>query len=740
MSVPAIIKSRWKSQNLVGDAQHVLVVRVRPGYMNHGYLDTHRIDDGSPIFPPLIWKGNNHSCWKGEWTPTGDWVTLPQIQSADFTTTFQSLGSTGGSGSGQTSSVLTAIMDNVYFEPVTGAGGLYHVIKRGWFSPMRGTKITSRPELWAKTAWTDALNGGYQIELWEGYGDPTDASCIPLAHPISQVIGGRTMMSCTPPSPAIKRTWTGIIETCRVVATPDVITLTARDFGLMFTDQRVMGWNKAREIRAPIKFNSRKQAQGQIEIQGPLTVNSGLALPGEGWQSGPHGSPSDVAWIEMKLPKGYYEDFFWAPRYADNSMYVSLRMGPGGGTRRTGTVIAGNTWVDLGYGSVPGGGPPWLRNWNDVPKHARRWSLNAREFDGYNVPDGSTLRLSFSDLTAFGDAFVGGGNGFNAYKFGSDPSTSPGMLVNATHWILVEDASDVVRMVLIWCGFQEWNVEDFGWTLAHEKIYNENRFLMDIINDVLAQGNFMFWMGPPTDDDRSIGVPNFTHQKATDNPERGMVEITDHDLLEDIDATWDNSALPFVMRYRGNLSKKGQTLEQDTVKRFEATYYPPWSGDAYSPVSDLPHSARPNRVAGIRRHFTATLGASSTIGLESNEECLFACLLAAIQYAIQMFTATIQIAGYPGFDLNSHVSVQDESSGINSRLWLASIESHHKMGPNGSWNMVLGGSFIDNDDMFLIRRDYAAAWAEQQSKKQPSGELNQGFTPAGPTDTEPDLS
>lgn len=746
MSVPAIITERWRSQQLVQEAQHVLVVRVRPGFMDRGYLDANRLDTQGvvPIFPPLIWKGINHSCWKGQWTPTGDWVILPQIQSADFTTSFQSVGSgTGGSSSGQTSSVLTAVMDNIQFEPVIGVSGLYHTIKRGYFSPLRGTKVNSRPSLWPRSEWTDALNGGYQIELWEGYGDAADSTCIPLLHPEELVVDGVTTMTCAPTDAAIKRTWTGIIETCNITSSPDIITMTARDFGLMFTDQRCMGWNKAREIRAPVHFNDRKQAQGQIEIQGPLNVDSGLAIPGHGWQSGPYDDPTNVAWIEMTLPAGYYEDFFWAPEFDDQQMYVSLKMGPGGGFKRTGTHFD-EGWVDLGLGSVPGGGPPWIRHWHDVIKYARRWALDNDETSGYNVPDGTVLRLSFTDLTipeGFPDGhWFAGGNGFNAYKFGTDPSVDPGLLVNATHWILVEDASDVVRMVLIWCGFQEWNVESFGWTLAHEKIYNENSFFMDIINDSLAEGNFMFWMGPPTNDDRSIGVPNFQHQTATDPTPAGILTVRDSDLLEDAEPVWDNSDLPYVMRYRGKISKTGQTLDQDLVKRYEATYYPPWTGDAYSPVSKKRHSVRPNRVAGIRRHFTQTLGATSTVGLESDEECLFACLLAAIQYAVQMYTCTIQISGYPGLDLQKHIQVIDQGSGVNGRLWIASLESHHKMGPQGSWHMTVGGSLIDSTDMFLIRRDYAAAWGKQQSKKLQEGEsIDQGFSPVDPGGDDPDL-
>src|ERR1700752_146080 len=166
-SVPALLKQRWSTGNLVGDAAHSCLVRIRPGYMDHLYQDRDMLDTTpcplEQVFP-IIWKGNNGQPWQGQWTPTGDWITLTNVHSARWVRSF---GDKGGSR-------LTVVIDNVAFNEQTGAGGVYHSIDRGWFSPTRGVTVVARPSLWAPNAWDDVFNGGYQIELWEGDGVGSD--------------------------------------------------------------------------------------------------------------------------------------------------------------------------------------------------------------------------------------------------------------------------------------------------------------------------------------------------------------------------------------------------------------------------------------------------------------------------------------------------------------------------------------------------------------------------------------
>jgi hypothetical protein len=96
-----------------------------------------------------------------------------------------------------------------------------------------------------------------------------------------------------------------------------------------------------------------------------------------------------------------------------------------------------------------------------------------------------------------------------------------------------------------------------------------------------------------------------------------------------------------------------------------------------------------------------------------------------------MISGTFQVAGLPAFDLNDQVSVIDEGTGVNSRCWVASIQSNHTLGPNGSWHMTIGGSLIDVEDTILIARDYVWAWWKQHGKKrQYSEQSGVGYTPA----------
>jgi hypothetical protein len=549
---PPTLLSRWRSAKLVGAQKHALVVRVRRGYMTRGYLGTRRIDDGStpfngsPIYPPLIHDGQNINCWKGQWKPTTPWMTLPNVVSANWTRGFDD--ATSGASTGST---LTVVMDDVAFLDTEGPAGLYHLIQRGSYSPMRGeTPFPSRPKLWSETPWSSKLNGGVQIEVWEGYG--TGAEVVPLDEPNPET------MSCAPPGGALVRTWTGIVDNCEIDSHPDQITVTARDFSIFLTDQHLLAYNKALELRPPITF-------------------------------------------------------------------------------------ADKTWA---------------------------WTV--------------------------------------------EPRVSP------YHWILVDDAAEVVLMVLIWAGFQEFNVQHFGWSLVSPMHFAETDFLMDIIKEILAQGNFIFYMSPPSNDDRSIGIPRFEYQTVTTPAKPGMLEFRDTDMTEAMQVKWDLTNLPQILRYRGEINDtaSGHTLGTDTVKRYMGVYWPPWSGQVGAGYVDNNTS----RVAGIIRQFTQTLGVTSTQGLKSDIECYFACILAAMQYGLQMCTAQFQIAGLPAFDLNMQVSVVDEGSGVNSRMWVASIESDHQMGPNGEWHMSIGGALIDTTDFHRLVTDYNNTIGQVQAGRlQPPG-------------------
>jgi hypothetical protein len=239
-------------------------------------------------------------------------------------------------------------------------------------------------------------------------------------------------------------------------------------------------------------------------------------------------------------------------------------------------------------------------------------------------------------------------------------------------------------------------------------VFAQDSFLIDVINQILSQGNYCFFLDAPTDHDLSIGVPVFRPQSATSPPREGMVTIRDTQLLEALAPTWDLSNLPYVMRFRGAVSPAGKALFADLTLRVMGTYWPPWSGHDTSNLQgrDFKGGYPLGRVAGVRRQFSETDETLSTV-----TDCLFACILAAIQYALQAVTANVQAPCLPGVSLDDQIAVRDEGTGTSTRLWVASIESDHTLGPDGAWHMTIGSSVLDTEDMQLISEDYRYTYA-----------------------------
>lgn len=734
------LRSRWRTRELVGDAKHALIVRLRPGHFIAGYLNSRRIDDGTTpfngswIYPPLLWKGNNQSCFKKRWEATGNWVELPNIVSVKWSIAFDI--QTGGEKGGTTA---TIVMDNISFPDVTGPAGLYHTIDRGHFSPGRGLRSVYRPSAWSKDVknqWQNVLNAGWQVEIWEGYGSGTNVQLLTTLNP--------TTNSYAPASGALSRTFTGLVVDCELDSHPDQITLTVQDFSITLTDQRVAGWNKALEIPSPVIFADRNTSQGEVEIDGPYTVSGGSAVTGKGvWTSASHSSPdpSPRPWIEMKLPRGHYEDFFVA---VDSPLkaYLSIYMNGEGTINRVWPTPTG--WVDLtgryaGTGTIDG--IPYVRSMTVTDAAASRWSLGFP----YDVPDGSRLRLTFSNLTEGPDhLFYAGTEGFSAYRFNTDPAKFPAG--NIKGWVLIEDCADIIKMVLIWAGFQEWHIENFGWSLFNPVYYGSSKYLMDIITDALQTASYIFYMGQPTNDDRSIGVPHFEHIAALDPPKTGMLEVRDTDMTEAMSCKWDLTNLPDILRYAGAITNKGGAYVlgygiEGLTQRYRATYYPPWSASFVGLdglIKKIPGVKGPAglllrsytagvvpRDGSINRQFTETMGTTYNTQLESNDECLFACVLAAIQYGLNMVTVQFQIPGVAPINLNDQMVVLDEAAAINSRVWVTEIDSEHVTGGGeqpGYWRYTISGSLIDVAEMDAMRNDYNTAWRLcQRSKVQIAG-------------------
>lgn len=742
-SVAPIISSRWRSRRLAGDARHQLIVRVRKGSLVRAYSRFEPLYGHAPKLP-IIWKGNNTTPWSATWEPAGDWITVPEVESAKFSKSFSANNGI---------STLTVVADNIAFLAKTGTAGVYHEISRGYFSPQRGYKVGHRPELFGKTPWKDVLNGGYQIELWEGYGPDGDPSVIPLETPITQTIDGISQLSCLPPNPAISRTYVGLIDSCELDTHPDMMTITARDFGKALTDQRMIYHNKAPEIPSPVIFADRRQVLGEAEAaynasasgyQDGFTPAGVLPTPadGSGWVSQARNSNQDKVYLTVQLHAGAYEQFFMATPTPGLEAWVAIYATPG--TTWNGKEVSG--WIDAGNGSVTyseGGTSitaPWVNNIGTVRRGGARYNLNGQ----LQAAEGTQLHVFFSNLNnnqfdpntgnkQRTPGYVASVHRLWGYRYGTSANvpdviaTGLGSTTKAEGWVLIDDVADIVRMVLTWAGFKEWTVQDFGWSLAQPFNFGQDKYFMDVITSVMNQADWLFHMKAPTDHDLSIGVPSFRQQSAVTTRQPSVaLAVKDTDLLEALTASYDNSTLPYSFRVRGKIYNGGTTFGQDLSKRYMGTYFPPWCGLDYrksSPTTEVTSiHLEDQRLSGINRNYVATQGQTISLSLNSTAECLWAAVLTAIQYALNANSARMQIAGLPSnvsaanhdgergqIELNNCVSVVDEGTATNSRIWISSIESDHSMGEGGSWHMTISGSLLDYEDMQYLSEDWAYA-------------------------------
>lgn len=721
-SLPAIVEQRWRDRALVGQAKHQLIVRVRQGHMDRAYRPFVMLDQEAPPEIGTIWNGNNAQPWSGQWIADGDWVTLTEIESCKIVK---------DASTDNGSSTATIVMDDIAFlRSIAQATGLYGTTwDRGYFSPQRGISVWKRAPYFEQNEWADRLNSGWQIEVWEGYGPDGDPSVTPLATPVQRTVNGVTINTCVPENAAISRTWTGLIDNTSLDTHPDTITLTCRDFGILVTDQRLIADNKAPEIQCPVRFGDRGHTLGEVQTgygaaasgskQGYSPTAVTTSDNADGWVSDNQASTSDMVWVEIKLTPGYYSQFKLATEYAGLEMYVAIRA-EGGHVQWNGVDVADGSWVQANINdTVPGNSTVYYVNHYQTVRNPGRFNLGGL----LNAGEGTVLRLYFTNLRRHyydnngnpvdANGYVAGVFRLYGLAYGTDPSNAPitqGTDIRADGWVLITDLADIVRRCLMWAGFKEMNVDNFGWSLLQPFNFGQDQFFIDVITSCQNQGNFLFYMTAPTDDDASIGVPNFVLQQAFSIQPNTYTSIRDTDLLEALQVSYDNSNLPFSFIVRGAQNKSGTTFGQDLVKRYQAVYYPPWSGQDYRKVSPLSAGRsydHVDRLHGLQRHYVETQGQVISLSLNSDDECMYVALLTAVQYALESVTGQLQTAGVPGMEINAAVNVVDQGSGTNSRLYITSIESDHQMAENGSWHMTLTGALLDTQDLSIMAEDWA---------------------------------
>jgi hypothetical protein len=642
--------------------------------MDKTYRPFEFIGGGSERFMTIV-NGENDEPWQGFWRATGEPIELPNVLSVVWDQAMKEKGARSA----------TIEIENIVFKAIAGPGGVFHQVSRGYLSPTLGARLLTRLAQIdeAQNEWYEILNNGYKIDVYEGYGDQTT------------------------------RTYSGLIDTTQLETHPDRITINSRSFWMVFTDQRVMGSNKAPEIISPLIVADRESTLG-IKPVGSTPVASSTAAGrsvhdivakdnSKSWLSKGRSDGTGTEWVEIDLPPGYYENFYLRLPFAGQSIHVGVFAGAG--SDWNGTLVGVDEWVDAGKGSF--GGVPFTNYWGASNATGEKRSLGAP----FQAAKGSKLRVTFSKLPYRPEShdYRAGCTRLAAFLFGTDSKhpLNGHAGVNANHWVLIDDLADIAKLVFMWGGYHEWEVEDVGLSLYFPMSWQQDKFLIDMIDDALAQCNWVCYEKSPSASSESLGVPVFEHNRAMDKPaSKGMLQITDDDMIETINPTFDLSNLPYVIRARGAVdTKNGNEYGEELIRRYMATYFPPWSGAG-------PHITEAGRVAGIRRH-----DLSVNEKLFSDTECEFYALLIAEQYALEAYKAQLQIAGYPGIEMNQQVSIVSDTTGINSRLLVDSIHSEHTTGPKGSWKMTVAGSLLDNIDMQQIRADLFEREAEVQAEK-----------------------
>lgn len=677
----SVFRERWRSAQHIGMAEPRTVVRIQRGLVDRSYRPFPGED---AEFGTIGGSKHNDAPWQAYWRATGEWIDLPNVQHVETAVEFQQQ---SGMADPETATIT---IDNILYEEVFGTGGLYHRFSRGYLSPWRGwTNMGMRdPQPGVQqNEWFDVLNGGYRVRVWQGYGD------------------------------ALLPAWTGLIDDTDVGATPDTITLTCRSFHSLLTDQRVFGDNKAKELRSPIVFHDRLRADKTTVVGGGANASTyapehapiNVTKKGDEtyWLSHAHTTPDNTEWIQVRLPAGRYNEFYVDPGYDEMEMYLSIyARGSGDGTNSKSALVNGvpvdDGWISRDLGVVPGdnGGHPYCYRWGRVSAGGLKRKL---PFE-LQCSDNTVLRISFRRLGRHAqDDYRAKCSRLAAYKAKRKPSASK------KHWILVDDASDCIKWALMWAGFTNWTVEPMGVRLKNPVTFDQTSFLNDIIKHFVDETDYTFFVeGFDDTDEDDLGRPHFEPVRAIRATDPGIEEIRDTELLTDIDVKFDKEPLSYIIRVRGKVPEKtdpqtGVTLGQDSSKRIMAVYLPPWSGAHHDVVTGQYNNDYPfaGRLAGMRKHVVHTDN-----NIDTYDEAMMMCLLIAMKEALAALAGQIELPGHPGLSLNEQVSVVDEASGANTRLWTTSRSTTYTQGEQAEFKTTLSGALVDSPDLFTVALDY----------------------------------
>lgn len=672
----ALQRHRWLGMKHVGEAKPELRVFVRSGHLERHYKP--KPENEVFCFVPGL-KGPNF-VYYGQWVPDTAYVEVPNVKEAKGDHNYQENGV----------EKLTLSFDNIGMIEQTGnMGALFHMLERGYYSPQRGQRpIGGGVAAGTKNEWFDTWKDkSTQIAVVAGYGE----AVFPL--------------------------FVGLIDTVQLTSRPDVIEVTARNMGQFLTDQHTFMDAKNIWINDPITFCDRQQADNLQNAVTNATAKSELAgHPARfacdededtGWLSKGYGNPGSQDWIEFPLPAGRYEDFDLAALAGQECLVSVFAKNPKGEQARgTDGKVYGEGWINTGLGKVNNTTIPYVQRLATVKERKSRYGIKAGG-GGFIVGDNSRVRLWFTNLAKV--------KSDNAHGFTYRAGVREAAIFNRSriaaakteHWILVDDVSDIVKVVLQWVGLTEWEIESVGVRLKDKIVFDRQTFLIDIIKRIAEMTSYIFYVKPPEEFDvddlspgnavnKSMGIAVFRQNSAMKQRPLDRVEaVQDTNLLTAVQASFDPNALAQSIRVRGKAvgarrvqDRNLHPLGADPTLRYQYSYRPVWARGGSE------------GGANLRRH---ELHYDNLIA--SEYECKVACLFIAFRMALESAKAQIELPLWPLIHLDHQVLMFDTGTGLSTRLWIAQKSWTFVSGENAQFKMTLGGSLLDTNDVSETRKE-----------------------------------
>jgi hypothetical protein len=669
-------RNRWLTGKYVGSNKPAFRVLARRGHLERQY----EILPDSEVYGFIPGLKGPNAVWYARWVADDDWLEIPNVLEISGDGDFDQNGVEN----------ITITADNVVLAEETGLAGLFHTVKRGYLAPLRGGQGVRGQIADEANEWFERFKEkGTQIVVLAGFGEAT----IPIHM--------------------------GLLDDADLTSAPDIIKLTCRSMGVFLTDQHVFMDAKHLWVRDPITFCDRLKADNQEDVATHAEAKSRsdnhparFAIDDDddtAWISAAHNDPQELEWVEIILPAGRYEDFEIYTAYPNMEMFVSVFATndniPGRGVARgTDGTRYGAGWINPGIGHIPGTSIPLTNHVGTVKNKATRYGVK-NGGGGFLIGDNSRVRIWFRRLfnaaNTKGRDYRAGVRELKVFRRNLSREA------RQKHWILVNDVADIVKIVLQWAGFEQWEVESTGVRLSDKAVFDRQSFLIDIPKRIAELTNYVFFIKPPAEFDlddlspenetnRRMGIPVFRQSSAAKeqpiqiNPWQVAVEsVKDTTLLTGIDAKFSQTDMPDSIRARGKVVRKKlanvnrefiHALGEDRSLRYQYSYRPVWARGGVSA-----HLRKP-----VLKHEPQ---------LTSVFQCKVACLMIALRYALSGAQAQVEMPFWPYLQLDDHVLIYEGSTGLSTRIWVAMRNWSIKGGDDPDFSMTIGGALLDTPDV-----------------------------------------